>query len=230
MSTIALQFKDRARKRAQAAKQDQLAADYEADTIRQAAEDYDQYQLTLNSLETDQKRLSGLAPGDKDHLKSNELIPKYLPYAQQYLDAGDSYRNLILVEVIIMLLDVAEIPEAMPFVEVATEQKQPMPQRFQKTNLPTFVADKVLVWAMAKIARGETHEPEFSATFEMMLEQSWKVPREVVAKYHKLAGDVDVKEVNPEHALEHYIRATEIDPVGAKCTTKINKLKKQLGR
>ena len=228
MTSIAMQFKDAAIARKKTEKKDQLAAEYEADTIRQTAEDYDQFQLLVNSLETDLKRLSGLSPGDKDKLKQDELIPKYISVAQQYIEGEESYRNPVLVEVIIMMLDVWQIPEAMAFVDCAIEQKQPMPGRFKKMNLPTFVAEKVLNWANTQIARDKPHDPEFSQTFEAMIEDGWKVPRELIAKYHKLAGDIDLSNNQFKNALEHYTRAMEIDPVGSKCTTKINQIKKKL--
>ncbi|USE39135.1 phage terminase small subunit [Endozoicomonas sp. SCSIO W0465] len=212
------------------AQQDKLAESYEAESIRQTAEDYEQFQLLVNALEQDQKKLSGLAPGDKDKLREKELIPKYLPIAEDYLASGDSYRNPILVEVIIMLMDVGNIPKALELAYPALEQKQPMPQRFKKVNLPTFVCDNVLVWANAELARGKEVEPWFSKTFETLLEDNWKVPREVVAKFHKVSGDIEMKNNRLEHALEHFVRATEIDPAGAKCSTKINQLRKKLDK
>lgn len=230
MTSIALQFKETMKAKQATAQQDKLAQNYEAETIRQTAEDYEQFQLLVNALEQDQKRLSGLAPGEKDKLREKELIPKYLPIAREYLESGDSYRNPILVDVIIMLMDVGDIPTALELAFPALEQKQPMPQRFKKVNLPTFVCDSVLAWANTQLARGEPIEPQFSQVFETLLEDHWQVPREVVAKFHKVSGDVHLKNGNPEHALEDFVRATEIDPAGAKCTTKINQLKKKLDR
>ncbi len=230
MTSIALQYKDTTRAKRKAEQKDQLAADYESETIRQTADDYDQFQLLVNSLETDLKRLSGLSPGDKDKLKQDELIPKYISVAQKYIEGEEIYRNPILVEVIIMMLDVGQIPDAMAFIEFATDQKQPMPERFKKTNLPTFIADSVLNWSNVQIARGNPHDPEFSDIFDAMVNDGWRVPREVIAKYHKLAGDVDLASDQLEDALEHFVRATEIDPTGAKCTTKINQVKKKLGQ
>lgn len=230
MTSIATQFKAITKAKKAAAKDDQLAQSYEAESIRQTAEDYEQFQLLVNALEQDQKRLSGLAPGDKDKLREKELIPKYLPIAESYLESGDSYRNPVLVEVIIMLMDVGDIPTALELAYPALAQKQPMPPRFKKVNLPTFVCDNVLNWANAQLARGKPVEPGFSMTFDTLLEENWKVPREVVAKFHKIAGDIDLKNDQLEHALEHYVRSTEIDPAGAKCSTKINQLKKKLDR
>ena len=228
MTSIALQFKEAAMTKKLVSKKDQLAEDYESETIRQTAEDYDNYQLLVNSLETDLKKLSGLSPDDKNKQKQEFLIPKYISAVQKYIGDGESYRNPVFVEVIIMLLDTGQVPEAMEFIHCAMEQKQPMPERFKKSNLPTFIADSVLSWANIQIARDKPHDPEFSETFDAMVNDGWKVPRELVAKYHKLAGDVDMSKGELKSALEHFIRATEIDPVGAKCTTKINQLKKKL--
>ena len=230
MSSIALQFKETMLAKKAVEQQNTLAESYEAETIRQTAEDYDQFQLLVNSMEQDMKQLSGLAPGDKNRIREKKLIPKYLPIAQNYLESDTSYRNPILVEVIIMLMDVGNIPEALVLAFPALEQKQPMPQRFQKVNLPTFVCDNVLSWANAQLARANSIEPLFSQVFEIMLEDNWKVPREVVAKFHKISGEVHLKNGNFENALEDFVRATEIDPAGAKCITKINQLKKKLDR
>ena len=230
MTSIALQFKDAVTAKKLVGKKDQLAEDYESETIRQTAEDYDNFQLLVNSLETDLKKLSGLSPDDKNKQRQEFLIPKYIPEVHKYIEEEACYRNPVLVEVIIMLLDTGQIPEAMEFIHCAIDQKQPMPQRFKKSNLPTFIADNVLVWANAQIARGQPHDPEFSQIFEAMIEDSWKVPRELIAKYHKLAGDIDMSNNQLEDAMEHFVRATEIDPVGAKCTTKINQIKKKLDK
>lgn len=226
--TTALNFKWDQIKKREAEKKDQLAEDYESETIRQTAEDYDEFQILVNSLETDLKKLSGLSPDDKNKQKQEFLIPKYISAVQQYIEDGESYRNPVLVEVIIMMLDTGQVTEAMDFMNCAMDQKQPMPERFKKTNLPTFIGDSVLNWANAQISRGNPHEPEFSEIFDAMVNDGWKVPRELIAKYHKLAGDVDMSNGELKSALEHFIRATEIDPVGAKCTTKINQLKKKL--
>ena len=228
--TASLKFKQDRLNRKAAEQQNHLAAEYEADSIRQTAEDYDQFELLLNSLDIDRKRLSGLAVGDKIKLQNDDLIPKYLPIAEQYVESGDSYRNLVLVEVIIMLMDCGRIPDAMGLVDCAMEQKQPMPERFKKTNLPTFIAEKVLDWTNVRIAKDEKHDPEFYQTFEIMLEDGWKVPRELTAKYHKLAGDIDLKEEHLDKALEHFTRAMEIDPSGSRCGTRIDKVKKKLAK
>lgn len=230
MSSIALQFKETMTAKKINEQQEKLAESYESESIRQTAEDYEQFQLLVNALEQDMKQLSGLAPGDKNRIREEKLIPKYLPIATNYLESGESYRNPLLVEVIIMLLDVGLIPEALPLVFPALEQKQPMPQRFKKVNLPTFVCDNVLNWASAQLARGKTIEPDFSEVFETLLADNWKVPREVVAKFHKLCGDIHLTAGNLEDALDDFVRATEIDPTGAKCTTKINQIKKKLNR
>ena len=226
--TTALNYKWNQIQKSNAEKKDQLAEDYESETIRQTAEDYDEFQLLVNSLETDLKKLSGLSPNDKNKQRQEFLIPKYIPEAQKYIDGKESYRNPVLVEVIIMLMDTGQIPEAMELIYCAIDQKQPMPERFKKSNLPTFIADSVLIWANAQIARDKPHDPEFSQIFESMIDDGWKVPRELVAKYHKLAGDVDMSNKQLKNALEHYVRATELDPVGSRCTTKINQIKKKL--
>ena len=228
--TTSLKFKQNRLNIKAAEKQDQLAVEYEADSIRQTAEDYDHFELLLNSLEVDRKRLSGLSVGEKIRIMNDDLIPKYLPIVEQYVESGDSYRNLALVEVIIMLMDCGRIPDAMGLVECAMQQKQPMPERFKKTNLPTFIADKVINWTDIRIARDEDYDPEFSHTFEMILEDNWKIPRELTAKYHKLSGDIDLREDNLEKALEHFTRAMEIDPFGSRCGTRIDKIKKKMAK
>lgn len=230
MSSIAIQFKKAMKEKNDSDRMGGLSESYEADSIRQAADDYDQFQLLVNSMEVDLRRLSGLSHSERDKLKAADLIPKYQPIALDYLESGDSYRNPVLVEVIIMMMDIGDIPAALELALPAVEQKQPMPRRFKKTNLPTFIADNVIAWSNAQLARDKKIEPCFSNTFEAMMDDGWKVPREVVAKFHKIAAEVAMKDGQLEQALEHFIRASEIDPSGAKCATKIAQLKKKLGR
>ncbi len=230
MSSIAIRFKESMKASAESDRMKGLLDASEAEEIRRTSEDYDKFQLVVSSMDRDLKRMSKMSHSERDKLKSSELIPKYKPIALDYLKSGSCYRNPILVEVIIMMMDIGDIPEALELALPAVEQKQPMPKRFKKANLPTFIGDNMIVWATARLARDKDIEPYFSDVFSAMTEDGWMVPREVISKFFKIAGDYALKEKRLKEALDNFITAFEIDPKASKCITKITQLKKELER
>lgn len=232
MSTIALQYKARqlAIKKALASKEQ--AAQVEADTIQQTAEDYENFQILCDAMETDLKKLSGKPQLERNKIREKELIPKYLKAMDDYFINGDEYRNPVLVELVIMLLDCGInnrdlMAQGVEMALIAIDQKQPMAKRF-KSNLPTFVADQVFTWANAEIARDQDPEPEFSDVFNAMINDGWPVPREVLSKYYKLFGDIFHASGELEKSLNAFLQASTIDPAGAKVKTKIDMIRKKL--
>ena len=147
MSTIALQFKAKQLAQKQARESKIQSQQQEADTIRKAADDYDQFQILCDAMDADLKKLSGKPQQERNKIREQQLIPKYLEALSDYLTNGDEYRNPVLVELVIMLLDCGMnnrdlINKGIELALIAIDQKQPMAKRF-KSNLPTFVADQV---------------------------------------------------------------------------------------
>ena len=200
------------------------------ETLQETAKDYQQFQLLLASLESDLKRLSSFPTGEpRDSIKRDELIPRYLPYVTEYRDQGEVFKNAVLVQLVIWLFDTGQIHQAIEWALFAIEQKQPMPERFNR-GLQTFVADCVLDWCKMQRARGDGIEPYFSKVFQRLMEDHWPVPAAVQAKYHKQAGDLTMEAGQLQQALNFYVRAMELDPRRAKCITRINKIREKLNR
>ena len=92
------------------------------------------------------------------------------------------------------------------------------------------MADSVLEWCKVQKARGDGIEPYFSQVLKEMKEKHWPVPGAVRAKFYKLAGDQATDAGQLESALAFFIKAMELDPRRAKCTTRIDKIRQKLNR
>lgn len=149
----------------------------------------DSLHLQLLALERDVKRLREQSPriADRIAMKRNELLPKWRPYAERYLEAGEVYPYPVLVYCVIWLFDVGELDEALAWADIAIEQGQEMPGNI-RTRLPAFVADQVLAWSMREAQYGHSIEPYFSTTFTRIREQ-WRLHEKIMAKWFKFAGE-----------------------------------------
>ncbi|AMO56564.1 phage terminase small subunit [Endozoicomonas montiporae] len=223
-------FKQRMQQKKKAAKEQQRIEAAARETLQVTAKDYQQFQLLLASLESDLKRLSAHPTGEpRDTIKRDELIPRYLPYVTEYREQGEVFKNPVLVQLVIWFFDTGQIHQAIDWALLAIEQKQPMPERFNR-SLQTFVADCVLDWSKMQKARGDGIEPYFSQVFQRLMDDHWPVPAAVQAKYHKQAGDLTMEAGQLQQALNFYVRAMELDPRRAKCITRINEIRKKLDR
>ena len=143
--------------------------------------------VKLRALEHDVGRVRSLdVTSDRVAMKRRELLPRWLPTAQAYLDNGEVHQNPILVYCIIWLFDVDEFDQALDWADIAIEQGQKMPGDF-RSKLPAFVADTVMKWAEIAAASGESVEPYFSRTFKNIREK-WRLHEEINAKWYKFAG------------------------------------------
>jgi hypothetical protein len=123
---------------------------------------------------------------DRTAFKRDVLLPRWLPTATEYLDAGIVFANPVFAWCIVWLFDTGEFEQGLAWADIAIEQQQPTPEAF-RSNFPTFVADAVLDWAEATAAAGESVEPYFSHTFERVATK-WRLHEEVTAKWFKFAG------------------------------------------
>ncbi|ELU03421.1 hypothetical protein CAPTEDRAFT_95659 [Capitella teleta] len=226
--SIALRHQEQILKQRSAEQAAQRIQEASQETISATATEYDQFQLLLDSLDKDVNRLHGLGIDDKNRIRAEELIPKYRPYCQDYRKKGEPYKNPVMVQFLIWLFDVGDIHEALDWAYYAIEQKQPLPDRFKRKDLTTFVADAVLEWCEQQENRKESVEPYFTQVFQRLIDHKWPMPDAVRSKYHKKAGDLARDQGNHKQALEYFIRATELDQKGAKCKTRIDKARKAL--
>lgn len=148
----------------------------------------DSLHLQLLSLERDIERLHNLPRiADKIALKRYELLPKWLPYAERYLEAGRVYSYTVFSYCVIWLFDVGDIDKALNWADIAIEQGQDTPSNI-KSKFPDFVAYHIIDWAETEASHGRSIEPYFSRTFTNVREK-WRLHEKHTAKYFKFAGE-----------------------------------------
>lgn len=146
--------------------------------------------LQLVALEQDMKRLKSMSRlSDKVELKRTELLPKYRPYVEQYLELaalGTVYQNPLFQHLIIWAFDVDDLETAVTWALIAIEQNQRTPT-YIKRDWSHFTADTVLTWAEEQAAMGHAVEPWFSRVFDKV-RLEWRLNEQATAKWYKLAG------------------------------------------
>lgn len=162
--------------------------------------------VQLRELERDRVALQALpCTSDRVAMKRSVLLPKWLPVAQEYLDSGEEYQNLIFAWCVVWLFDVEEFDQALDWAEIAINQGQRTPERLKRT-FAAFVADTILEWATVTAELGESVEPYFSRTFRNVAEK-WRLHEEISAKWFKFAGLLLLRDDNGTP------RATAVDDV-----------------
>lgn len=143
--------------------------------------------VQLRELERDRAALQGLPrTSDRVAMKRAVLLPKWLPVAQEYLDNGEVYQNLIFGWCVVWLFDVGEFDQALDWADIAISQGQQTPERLKRT-FAAFVADTVLEWATIAAESGESLEPYFSRTLANVTTK-WRLHEKITAKWLKFAG------------------------------------------
>ena len=163
------------------------------------------------ALDQDLERLSainGLA--GKQALKRDELLPKYQDFVQRYCESGQVLPNRVLVQVMVWLFDTAQFEDGLELADFAMAQGQVMPERF-KRDIPTFVADAVIEWAMVEYQANRSPEPYLSNLLPRV-DGEWQLTEQIPAKYHKLIGIRAMEANDWETALKHFERATALYP------------------
>ena len=146
--------------------------------------------LQLVALEQDMKRLKAMSRlSDKIAFKRTELLPKYSPYVEQYLELaalGTVYQNPLFQHLIIWAFDVDDLETAITWALLAIKQNQRTPS-YIKRDWAHFTADTVLAWAEEQAALGHAVEPWFSRIFDKVRSE-WRLNEQATAKWYKLAG------------------------------------------
>ncbi|EFD0291023.1 phage terminase small subunit [Escherichia coli] len=195
--------------------------------------------VQIAALNFDVERLRSLPlRADRIAMKRDELLPKWMPWAEQYLESGDVFNNPVFSYCVIWLFDTGELGQALEWAEIAIEQGQETPGNI-RSDLAHFVADNMLEWAETEADNGRSVEPYFSAVSGRVLEH-WKVNEFVRAKYLRFAGlqllrdedgmpsitaISDVEKLKEADAL--LAKATEVNP-RIQVTTLRNKIAQRL--
>ena len=154
---------------------------------QQAVEAADSLHMQLLALRRDIEQLRALPTiADRVEFKRAELLPRWLPTVQAYLDGGKVFPNPVFAWCVIWLFDTGELEQALDWADIAIAQRQETPDNI-KSRFPAFVADTMLAWAQETLSRGESVEPYFSRTFERVTQQ-WRLHEEITAKWLKFTG------------------------------------------
>ena len=195
--------------------------------------------VQIAALNIDVERLRSLPQrADRIAMKRDELLPKWLPWAEQYLESGEVFNNPVFSYCVIWLFDTGELGQALSWAAIAIEQGQETPVNI-RSDFAHFVADNMLEWAETEADNGRSVEPYFSAVSECVLEH-WKVNEFVRAKYLRFAAlqllrdedgmpsvtaISDVEKLKDADAL--LAKATEVNP-RIQVTTLRNKIAQRL--
>ncbi|HHL2575865.1 TPA: phage terminase small subunit [Yersinia enterocolitica] len=143
--------------------------------------------LQLRELDSDVARVRSLGTiADRVDMKRDELLPKWLPTVERYLDSGIVHANPAFAWCVVWLFDVGNFDQALDWADIAIEQGQSTPENI-KSTFATFVADTVMAWAETQASFGHSIEPYFSRTF-VNIRDKWRLHEEVNAKWYKFAG------------------------------------------
>lgn len=163
-------------------------------------------------------------------LKRDEYLPVFVEYLERYRDAGESFDNELITQVVVWAFDAQQIDLALEWADFAQASGQTaMPEGFN-SSLESFVASALFDWAEPQFKAGNAIEPWFSQVYEQI--GLWDLHDELAAKYHKLAGLqlIDSESLDDKQtALACFEQAQALNPkVGV--GTRIDKLTKQLAK
>ena len=161
------------------------------------------------SLAADLERISQIDSREqRQQLKRDELLPKYLDYVQRYRESGLNYANPVLAHVLVWLFDTAQFEQGLELATFAMEQGQKLPERFDR-NIQTFVADEVIEWAEAEYKAKRSPEPYVSNLLPLV-DGEWQLFERIPARYHKVLGILAMDEKEWAKAIAHFERATAL--------------------
>lgn len=120
------------------------------------------FHIQMLELARDVERLRSLTRAERIDMKRDVLLPRWMPTVEAYLAGDARFANPALVYCVIWLFDTGEMGKALDWADVAISESQATPENF-KSNLPAFVADTVLEWAIMQAEAGHSIEPYFTA-------------------------------------------------------------------
>jgi len=171
--------------------------------------------LMESALAVDLERISQIDSREQRQLlKRDELLPKYLEYVQRYRDSGLNYANPVLMYVLVWLFDTVQFEQGLELATFAMEQGQKLPEGFDR-NIQTFVADEVIDWAEAEHKAGRSPEPYVSNLLPLVDE--WKLFERIPARYRKLLGVLAMEREEWAVAIDYFQQAETLYPeIGVK--------------
>lgn len=167
------------------------------------------YKLMEDALLVDLERLSGFnSLEQRQVVKRDELLPKYLEYVGRYRESGLNFPNQVLMYVLVWLFDTTQFEQALELADFAMSQGQELPERFNR-DIPTFVADEVIEWAEAEYKASRSPEPYVSNLLPRV-DGEWKLFERIPARYHKQLGVLAMDRKDWASAIVHFERAESL--------------------
>lgn len=164
------------------------------------------YKLMEGALQVDLDRLSGFNSLEQRQIvKRDELLPKYLEYITRYRESGQRFTNVVLMYVLVWLFDTRQFEDGLELADFAMSQGQELPKRFNR-DIPTFIADEVIDWAEAELKAGRSPEPYVSDLLPRV-DGEWKLYERIPARYHKLLGMIAMDRKDWAVTVAHFERA-----------------------
>lgn len=162
------------------------------------------YKLIEDALLVDLERLSGInSLEQRQVIKRDELLPKYLEYVGRYRESGLNFPNQVLMYTMVWLFDTAQFEQGLELAGFAMSQDQKLP--FDR-DVPTFIADEVIAWAEAEHKAGRSPEPYVSDMLPWV-DGQWKLYERIPARYHRLLGIMAIDRRDWAVAIGHFERA-----------------------
>ncbi|MGH1374408.1 MAG: phage terminase small subunit [Cellvibrionaceae bacterium] len=196
--------------------------------VKTKATEHDR-QVLLSALDQDLDRLGALeSVAEKIKLKRDELLPKYLPHVDAYLESGASYPNAMLVRCAIWCLDVEDLDNTIRLVDECIKQHQDSPANFSR-DLSGFFIEQVAAWADGQLQKGDSGSPYIDQVCLRVSDGAWPTTNIIgKGKAFKVAGQLAEKNGDKKEALEYYRQAQEANDK-AGCKGRIKELAKTLG-
>lgn len=163
---------------------------------------------------------------DKLRVKQS-VLPTYLPFVDQYVDAGDNYPNDVAVQVMIWLLDIGEIEHGLNLALVLIDQRQRMPAKFDR-DMPTFLCDFFYDWANQMLKDEHSASPYLDTVIATAEAEKWDVHPLCISKLCAMLAKH--KECNKEYreALTLCEKAEAVNPEKAGVKGLKERLQKEL--
>lgn len=163
-------------------------------------------------------------------LKKEQLIPKWMPYIDQYIQSGAHHPFEPLVRMAIWLMDAEEIDKAIQLTDYAIKQLQKMPDGF-KSDLGTFATEGIHDWAYKTFKAGHSAEPFLTQVLERVEGKQWLVTQPIVLnKLFKLVALFAEKENQLEKAEAYFLKCVEVNPKGHGVKGALHAVQKKLGK
>jgi len=194
----------------------------------QSVQDSCRSEVITTALEQDLEFLSGVPDIAKKIEHKKQLLPKYLPHVEAYLEGGERYQNPVLVRCAMWALDVEEMEVALGLVDAVIEQQQLLPPHF-KRDAPTFFAEGFAEWADRQFQKQQSGSPYIDEVAARLSDGRWPSTNDlVIGKVYKTAGLLEEQNGNLKEALAWFEKAQEANPNKAGVKTRIKTLQAKL--